>query len=115
VADILVYHNGECSKCKGALELLQQMGVPHDVRFYLAEPLSEEELRALLAKLNIPASGLIRRTEPEFAAYEGKELGEEEWVQAILKHPVLMQRPVVEKNGKAIIARSPEKVLDFIK
>lgn len=115
MADILVYHNGECSKCKGALELLQQIGVPHDVRFYLAEPLSDAELRALLAKLNIPASELIRKSEPEFSAYEGRELSEEEWIQAMLQHPILMQRPVVEKNGKAIIARPPEKVLDLIK
>lgn len=115
MAEILVYHNGECSKCRGALELLQEMNVPHDVRFYLAEPLSEEELKALLVKLDIPAAQLIRKSEPEFAAYDGKELGEEEWIQAILQHPVLMQRPIVEKNGKAIIARPPEKVIDFIK
>lgn len=115
MAEILVYHNGECSKCRGALELLQEMNVPHDVRFYLAEPLSEEELRSLLVKLGIPASELIRKSEPEFAAYEGKELSEEEWIQAILRHPVLMQRPVVEKNDMAIIARPPEKVIDFIK
>lgn len=97
------------------MEILQEMNVPHDVRFYLAEPLSEEELKTLLTKLNIPASELIRKSEPEFAAYEGKELSEEEWMQAILKHPVLMQRPVVAKGSKAIIARPPEKVLDFIK
>lgn len=115
MADILVYHNGECSKCRGALELLQEMNVLHDVRFYLAEPLSEEELKQLLVKLDIPASELVRKSEPEFAAYEGKELSEEEWIQAMLKHPVLMQRPVVEKDGKAIIARPPEKVLDLIK
>jgi arsenate reductase len=115
MADILIYANGECTKCKGTLELLQEMNVPHDVRFYLAEPLSEEELMALLVKLNIPASELIRRIEPEFTDYEGKELSEEEWIQAMLKHPVLMQRPVVQKGNKAIIARPPEKVLDFIK
>lgn len=115
MADIVVYHNGECSKCRGALELLQEMNVPHDVRFYLAEPLSEEELKALLIKLNIPAAALVRKSEPGFAAYEGKELNEEEWIRALLEHPILMQRPIVEKGSKAIIARPPDTVLDFIK
>ena len=115
MADILIYHNGECSKSKGALELLQEMGVPHDVRFYIAEPLSVEELRTLIAQLNVPISELIRKTEPTFTEqFVNAVLTDEEWIEVLADNPQLLQRPIVVKANKAIIARPPGKVLEFI-
>ena len=64
MAGITIYHNGECSKCRGALEIMQERGIPHDVRWYLAEPLSETELTALLKKLDMLPSQLVRKSEP---------------------------------------------------
>lgn len=116
MADIVVYHNGECSKCRGALELLQEMGVPHDVRFYIAEPLSADEIKTLLRQLNLPVAELIRKGEALYAEqYANASLTDEEWVQVLIEHPQLMQRPIVVKGDKAIIARPPEKVSAFVK
>lgn len=113
--ELIIYHNGECSKCRGALEILQERNIPHTVRWYLAEPLSTEELVALLHKLGIPASALVRRSEELYQQeYEGKDLTEVQWLDVLATNPVLIQRPILELGDKAIIARPPEKLFDFL-
>ena len=113
--ELVIYHNGECSKCRGALEILQERGVPHTVRWYLTDPLSREELTSLLKKLELPAASLVRTTEELFEnEYAGKDVVEDQWIDILLEHPGLMQRPVVEKGDKAIIARPPERVFEII-
>ena len=110
-----IYHNGECSKCKGALELIQAKGIDYEMRYYLYEPPSVEELTDLLAKLKLPASALIRQSEPLFIEnYEGKDFAEDEWIKILIENPILMQRPVVVNGDKAIIARPPEKVFEVL-
>jgi arsenate reductase len=85
------------------------------VRWYLAAPLSKDELITLLKKLGIPPSGLVRKSEPIYTEqYEGKNISEEEWLDILAANPILVQRPVVEKEDKAIIARPPEQVLSFL-
>lgn len=112
---IAIYHNGECSKCRGALEILQELNIPHQVRWYLADPLGKTELEALLKKLDILPSQLVRRSEPLFMQqYEGKDISEDQWLDILTADPVLIQRPIVEKDGKAIIARPPELVRLFL-
>lgn len=112
---LIIYHNGECSKCKETTELLKDKGYEIDYRFYLLEPPTEDELKEVLDKLQIKPSALVRKTEPLYIEqYEGKILTEEQWLQVLLQHPVLMQRPVVINGNKAIIARPPEKVLEIL-
>lgn len=112
---ITIYYNGECSKSKGALELLQDAGADFNVRWYLTEPLSKDELYALLHKLDMQPSQLIRKSEPIFKEqYEGKELAEDQWLDALIEYPVLLERPIVEKGDEAIVARPPEIVNTFI-
>lgn len=112
---ILVYHNGECSKCKELTEILVAKGLPVDYKFYLHEPLTVEELKDLLQKLQLPATALLRQSEPLFVAqYEGKQFTEDEWLQIIIDHPVLLQRPIVVLDDKAIIARPQEKLLEIL-
>lgn len=112
---IVIYHNGECSKSKGALELLQESGLPFEVRWYIAEPLSTSEISDLLQKLNMQPSQLARKSEPVvLEKYSGKRMSEEEWLQAMVDDPVIIERPIVEMGEKAIIARPPEVVLGFI-
>lgn len=113
--DITIYHNGECTKCKGALEMLQERNIPHQVRFYLAEPLSKEEVKDILQKLGITAHNLARTGEPLYKElFEGKELSEEEWINVLVENPILIQRPIVVKGEKAIIARPPERISEII-
>lgn len=112
---IKIYHNGECSKCRGALELLQEMNIPHEVRWYLAEPLNAEELRALLVKLDMSAIQLVRKSEPLYKEqFEGKDFSDEEWLHVLADNPILMERPVVEKDNVAIVARPAERVLEML-
>lgn len=115
MSKITIYHNGECSKSKGALELLQDASAVFDVRWYLADPLTKEELRALLVKLNMQPSEIIRKGEPLYKElFEDRQLTEEQWLDALIEHPVLLERPIVEKGDKAIVARPPDKVNEFI-
>lgn len=109
-----MYHNGECSKCKELTEILSAKGLPVDYKFYLHEPLTLGELKDLLQKLQLPATALLRQSEPLFAHYEGKQFTEDEWLQIIIDNPVLLQRPIVVLDDKAIIARPPEKVLEIL-
>ena len=113
---LIIYHNGECSKSKTALELLQDHGIPHVVRWYLADPLDKEEISALLKLLSISAFDIIRKNEPLYkTSFEGKELREDDWLQVLVEHPILLERPIAVKNGKAIVARPPEKILELVR
>jgi arsenate reductase len=112
---LIIYHNGECSKSKGALELLQDAGASFDVRWYLADPLTKEELKTLLHKLGMQPSEIIRKGEQLYKElFEGRHLTEEQWLDALAEYPVLLERPIVEKGNKAIVARPPEIVNTII-
>ena len=111
---LTIYHNGECSKSKGALELLIENNIPHRVRYYLMEPLMNEELQNLLQKLGMKASGIVRRNEPLYKEqYEGKEITDDEWESILVQEPMLIERPIIEKGDIAIIARPPERVFEM--
>ncbi|PQJ10584.1 arsenate reductase (glutaredoxin) [Flavipsychrobacter stenotrophus] len=115
MAGIVIYHNGECSKSKGALELLQDEGVKFDVRLYITDSLSADELSDLLRKLKLQPSELVRKNESVvLEKYSAKPLNEQEWLQAMVDDPVIIERPIVEMGEKAIIARPPDLVLGFI-
>ncbi len=110
---LTVYHNGECSKCKELSELLQGREVQY--KFYLHEPLSIEELQTLLTKLGATATDIVRTGEQVFAEqYAGKQLSDNELLQAIIDNPILLQRPIVVNEDKAIIARPPQLVKDIL-
>ena len=113
--EVIIYHNGECSKSKGALEILQEENIPHQLRWYLTDPLSKTELIDLLKKLGKRPSEIIRRNEPVYKElFENKELTEDEWLDALIAYPVLMERPIIEKGEMAFVARPPEIILQFL-
>jgi len=115
MANVIIYHNGRCSKSRGALEILQEENIPHVVRWYLAEPLSKEELKALLKKLKMQPSELVRKVEAEYKEnYKGKDITEDEWLDILAAHPALIERPIVEKGNKAVVARPPERVHELL-
>ena len=94
---------------------MQEKGIPHEVRWYLAEPLTATELYELLAKLDMQPSQLLRRGEPLFKElYEGKEISEAEWLQILAENPILIERPIVENGDKAVIARPAERMYEVI-
>lgn len=112
---ITIWHNNRCGKSRGALDILREKGIePHVVK-YLETPPTAAEIRSVLKKAGIKAHDLIRTGEAEYKElYKGKNLSEEEWIQAMIEHPILIERPVVINGDKAVIARPPEKVLEIL-
>lgn len=113
---VTIYHNPRCSKSKQALELLEEEGVTPDVINYLSQPPSADKLRELLGMLGISARGLLRKSEQEYTDLNlaDSSLSEDQLIQAMVKHPKLIERPIVVTGGKAVIGRPPEKVLDLL-
>jgi arsenate reductase len=113
---IRIYHNSRCSKSRGALALLEQQGQPFEVVNYLETPPSANELKTLLAQLGITARQLLRTGEDEYRqlGLDDPSLDEAALIAAMVKHPRLIERPVVVANGKAVIGRPPEKVLEIL-
>ncbi len=110
-----IYYNPKCSKCVASHKLLSENKAEFEVIEYLKNPLTIKELKDLLGKLNIPAIELIRKGEPVFKEkFKGKELAEEQWIDAMVEFPILMQRPIIVKGNKAVIGRPVEKIIDLI-
>ncbi|HIP36974.1 MAG TPA: arsenate reductase (glutaredoxin) [Crocinitomix sp.] len=110
-----IYHNPRCSKSRNTLNIITEKGKNVTVVQYLKTPPSNEELRELLKKLNLPAKDIVRKGEQEYKEYyKGKELSEEEWIDAMVKYPKLIERPIVVNGDKAVIGRPPEKVLEIL-
>ena len=110
-----IYHNARCSKSRSACALVAEAGVAAEVVDYLETPPSADELRELLRKLGMSASGLLRRGEAVFAEHYGtRELSEAEAFEALLAHPILMERPIAVRGERAVVARPPERVRELL-
>ena len=110
-----VYHNPSCSKSRLCVDFLTKENVDFEVYHNLKNPLSKDELLELLAKLNKKPSELVRRNEEIFKeAMKGIVLMEDEILQLMLDHPKLIERPIVEVNGKAVLARPIENLESFL-
>lgn len=110
-----IYHNSRCSKSRSALSILQEKQLDVTVVNYLETPPSVEEIKEILQKLGIKAEELVRKGEKEFKEnYKGKELTEDEWINAMAKYPKLIERPIFVNGDKAVVGRPPEKVLELI-
>ncbi len=111
MAAITIYHNNRCSKSRCALGILEEKGVDFEVREYLKEVPTVEELSVVLKKLGIKPEDLVRKNEAIYKDnYKGKTFSEEEWLQILTENPKLIQRPIVIKGDKAVIARPAEKL-----
>lgn len=112
---VRIYHNARCSKSRSACTLLAEHGVTTEIINYLETPPDKDELRALLAKLGLPAREIVRSGEAVFKEhYAGRELSEEEWLDALVAHPILIERPIVVRGEQAVIARPPERLLTLL-
>jgi arsenate reductase len=115
-AMITIYHNPRCSKSRGACELIASTynvaNEPVEIVEYLKHALSVAELKSLNAMLDCPVREMLRDTEPVYKELgpDDAELSDDQLYEAIEKHPILMQRPIVVRNGRAVIGRPPENV-----
>jgi len=116
VGDLLVYHNPRCSKSRGALDLLAERGLGADVVEYLQAPPDRATLEWMLDTIAEAPAELVRHDD------RFRELGLDPdgyqdraaVVALLLEHPELMQRPVVIRDGRGLIARPSERVLELL-
>lgn len=112
---ITIYHNPRCSKSRAACELIAARRIEFKVIDYLTTPPTRDELRSLLKKLGIKPAELVRRGEVSFKEnYAGRELSDEQWLAALIAHPILIERPIIVRGDQAVIGRPPEKVLEWL-
>ncbi|HEX6086669.1 MAG TPA: arsenate reductase (glutaredoxin) [Thermoanaerobaculia bacterium] len=111
----LFLHNPRCSKSRAALELVREAGVALPVREYLDEPLSLEELRRIVELLGVRPVDIVRRGEPQFAALGLSDATpDDEVLRAMAQHPILIERPIVVRGGRAVVGRPPETVRQLL-
>ncbi|MDO9139790.1 MAG: arsenate reductase (glutaredoxin) [Methylobacter sp.] len=113
---VKIYHNPRCSKSRQTLQLIQQQGIEPDVIEYLKTPPSVQELDAILHLLDIEPRALMRKKEADYkaAGLDDAALNRQALIQAMVDHPILIERPLVITNGKAALGRPPEAVLAIL-
>src|SRR5690606_33052570 len=109
-----IYHNPRCQKSRQTLKILQDAQVDFEIRKYLENPPSKDELRDVLDKLDIAPEALIRKKEKLYIdEYKGTELTDEEWIEIMVKHTILIEREIVIEGDRAVIGGTPENVREL--
>lgn len=112
---IKIYHNSRCGKSRTAMQILQEKEIEFEVIEYLKTPLNQNQIKALLKKLGMNAMDLIRKNEEPYKTnFKDLQLSEKDWIKVLAENPILIERPIIENNERAIIARPPELVEEFI-
>jgi arsenate reductase len=109
-----IYHNPRCSKSRITLNLIKEQGIEPEIIQYLKTPPTKTELKAIIEQLGMLPSQLLRKGEKIYKEnFKGKDISEEEWIDIMVEYPKLIERPIVIKNGKAVLGRPPENVNDL--
>lgn len=112
---IKIYHNPRCSKSRQGLEILKESGQEFEIREYLKEIPTLDELKEVIQLLGISPIDLVRKNEAIWKeSYKGKDLTDSATVKAMVENPKLIERPIVVSNGKAMIGRPPENIKQII-
>jgi len=116
MSKITVYEKPTCTTCRQVHKALVESGVDFSTVDYYVQPIPKTKLKELLGKMGIPASELLRKKEDIFKTLglADKKLSESELIDLMAKHPDLIQRPIVEKGPKAILARPAERLKDIL-
>ena len=114
--NVQILHNPRCSKSRTTLQLLQDNGVDPEVVLYLETPPDAAQLAAILRKLGMSPRELMRKGQSEYKemGLDDLQLSDEALIEAMLKSPILIERPIVLANQKAAIGRPPESVLEIL-
>jgi arsenate reductase len=113
---VTIYHNPRCSKSRETLKLLNDRGIEPKIIEYLKTPPDVHEVDDLLTKLAMEPRDLMRKKESAYREYgvDDASLTRQALIQAMVDHPILIERPIVVANGKAAIGRPPESVLEIL-
>ncbi len=110
-----IYHNPRCAKSRAGLQYLESKGYDIEIKKYLAEGITEDELKEIISKTGKHPFYFVRTQEKEFIEkYRGKTLTDEEWIKILVENPKLLQRPIVVNGNKAVLANPPENVEEII-
>lgn len=114
--NIKIWHNPRCSKSRNALNLLEEKGIDAQVFKYLEESPSKEQLIEVIKLLNIKPSELLRKGEDIYKELNLKnETDEDKIIDAMVSNPKLIERPIIIRDGKAVIARPIENLEELLK
>ena len=110
-----IYHNPRCRKSREGLAILQESGKEFDVVEYLKDVPTAEALAEIINKLGITPIELVRKNEAIWKdEFKGKDLNDTEIVDAMVRFPKLIERPIVVDGDRAVVGRPPENIADFI-
>jgi len=108
---IKIYHNPRCRKSREGLAYLENLNVDFEIVDYLNDPLSTDEIRDILDKLGMEPFLLVRTQEDYYKKeLKGKDISDQDWIKILSENPKLIQRPIVVKEHKAILAQPPENI-----
>lgn len=113
---VQMLHNPRCSKSRTTLQLLRENGVEPEIILYLETPPDTDLLISILRKLDLKPRELMRTGQPEYKemGLDDMQLSDEQLIAAMIKAPILIERPIVLANGQARIGRPPESVLKIL-
>lgn len=116
MAEITIYQKPTCSTCRQAVQLLQGSGKPFTAINYYEQPFTKAQLKSLLKKAGLSPKEILRTKEDLYKelGLAKKNLSDDEWLDVLVAHPDLIQRPIVEKGEKAILARPAESVKQLL-
>jgi arsenate reductase (glutaredoxin) len=116
MADILIYHKPTCSTCRQVIKLVEESGQPFTTINYYEKTFSKSALKGLLKKAGIKSSEIIRKKEEIYKKLnlQDSEFTDDELLDILIKHPDLIQRPLVQKGDQVILARPPETVTKIL-
>ena len=113
---VTIYHNPRCSKSRQTLELLKTEGIDPEIIEYLNTPPDKATLKEILKLLGLAPRDLMRKNESIYkeGRLDDDNLSDDELIDAMIETPILIERPIVLANGKAMIGRPPESVLEIL-
>jgi len=111
---VTIYHNPRCNTSRRTLALLEKKGAKPEVVEYLKTPPSAARLKELLKMLGMTPRQLLRKKEAKEAGLDKPDLSDAALIAGMVKHPIVIERPIVVKGGKAALGRPPEAVLRIL-
>jgi len=113
---IVIYQKPTCTTCRRVHAMLKESGVDFDTVDYYVDPIPKPRLLQLLKKMGIAPRQLLRTKEMIYKTLKlsERDLSDDEIVDLMVKHPDLMQRPIVEKGARAILARPADRLKDIL-
>ena len=112
---MIVYHNPRCSKSRCALDFLNEKGEAFEVVEYLKNTPTKTELKRLVSMLKISPKDLIRKGESIYKEnFKHVKMTDDQWIDAMVQFPQLIERPIVIKNNKGVIARPVERIAEIL-